>query len=318
MKFSIPWFPKKQRRSGRIGLAVGPDGLAIAHLDQAGKLSYCQFHPQPGDVSHLLENLCNEHGWRGLACSVVLHPVYYQLLLAEKPSVQSEEMSSAVRWLVKDLLGYPLEEAAIEHFALPDDAYRGRQKMLYAAALRKKTLQDLVEPAQSCGLKVDCVEIAELALHHLVSRLPEPSGAVALIQLYEGEGFINLVENGSIYLCRRLDLGLEKFHAVPDNIPFFEALLLEIQRSLDYYESQLGKGIVTTLYYSPGLAELEPLGQFLSNQLGLNVAPLDIQSFNSTKNENISIDDVQVQNCASAIGAALGPLQVAEVSRAAS
>jgi MSHA biogenesis protein MshI len=315
MKFTAPWLTKKRTRSGRVGLAVGPDGLAIVHLDQAGTLLYCQFHSQPGDQHRLLSELASEHGWQGIPCSVVLHPVYYQLLLAETPPVQAEEMSSAVRWLVKELLDYPLDEAAIEHFTLPSDAYRGRQKMLYAAALRKKTLQSLVEPAQSSGLDVDCVEIAELAMHNITARLPPVSGAAALVQLYEGEGFINLVENGAVYLCRRLDVGLERLSAESADVVSFETLLLEIQRSLDYYESQLGKGIVTTLYYSPGSAELAPLGKYLSDQLGLNISPLSLQSLNFATGDS---NEAQLLSCIGAIGAALGPLPEPEAASAAS
>ena len=318
MKLSIPWFDRNRVKPGRIGLAVGPDGLAAAHLDDSG-IRYCCFHSWPDDNNQLLAELTADNDWHAMPCSVVLHPVYYQLSLTEKPPVQPDEMPSAVRWQVKEFLDFPLDEAAIEYFLLPDDAYRGRQKMLYAAALRKKALQDLVEPVQNSGLEVDCIEIAELALNNVVCRLPAVNGAAALVQLYEGGGFINLIEDGSIYLCRRLDIGLERFTGNTDNSDCYEMLLLEIQRSLDFYESQLGKGIVTTLYYSPGTSQFNLLGEFLSNQLGLNVLPLSLPSLllNGDGSEETNADE-QALICINAIGAALGPLSCSEVVSAAS
>ncbi|HEB28366.1 MAG TPA: hypothetical protein ENI05_11430, partial [Porticoccus sp.] len=252
-------------------------------------------------------------------CSMVLHPVYYQLLLAERPSVEEAELSSAVRWKVKELLDFPVEEAAVEHFLLPEDAYRGRQKMLYAAALRKTTLKSLVEPVEASGLSVDCIEIAELALHNIVSRLPQEGGGIAMVQLHEGEGFINLVEDGAIYLTRRLDIGLDKFSSTGNNTAFFDSLFLEIQRSLDYYESQLGKGIITRLFYSPGLPDTNSIGEFLSAQLGLNVSTLDLTVLDAVEGSGINTDgNEQLVRSASAIGAALGAYRLPEDVRAAS
>lgn len=303
MAISIPWLAKRRGRAGRVGLAVGPDGLAVAFFNASQKLVFCRFYEQPGDIGELIEQLVSEHGWEAASCSVVLHPVYYQLLLAEVPAVQEAEIPQAVRWKVKELLDYPLEQAAIEYFLLPEDAFRGRQKMLYAAALRKSTLKGLVEPIEAAGLDVDCIEIAELALHKLVARLPAEPGGAAFVQLHEGEGYMNLVEDGEIYLCRRLDVGLEKLYPDGDNSVFFESLLLGIQRSLDYYESQLDKGIVTHLYYSPGLTGVKPVGDFLSAQLGLNVVPLSLTGLGI--DTDLAMSDEDVLRCATAIGAAL-------------
>ncbi len=316
MAISIPWLAKRQRRSGRVGLAVGPDGLFVACVDAKGCLTHCQQHRQPGDSSQLLAEMVAEYQWQDMPCSIVLHPAYYQLLLTETPPVQAEEMATAVRWKVKEFLDYSLEEAAIEYFALPNDAYRGRQKMLYVAALRKAALQSLVEPVEASGLQVDCVEITELALHNIVSRMPaEDAGGCALVQLYDGEGVINLVEGGAIYLSRRLDVGLANFNANGDNAVFFDALYLEIQRSLDFYESQLGKGIITRLFYSPGIAETQAIGQFLSNQLGLHVEALDLMALNIFESRLSEVQgEHEVMSCVCAIGAALGPEVVSAAS----
>lgn len=313
MAINIPWISKQRSGAGRIGLAIGPDGLSVAQVNAAGELVYCQFHDQSGDTRDLLIELQRKHDWGAIPCSIVLHPVYYKLLLAERPPVEKDELASALRWKLKDLLDYPLDEAAVEYFLLPDDAYRGRQSMVYAAALRKSTLHSLVDPVEDCGLRVDCVEIAELAIHNLIARLSTEVGGTACVQLHEGEGFINLVEDGAVYLSRRLDIGLDAFAPDGDNSQFFEALYLEIQRSLDFYESQLGKGIITQLLYSPGLPANAPIGEFLSQQLGLNVAALDFSQFV----HSALIYQPEMLRCASAVGAALGPVK-AESLRAAS
>lgn len=312
--FGSTWLGRNKAGSGRVGIAVGPDGLAIALVNAVGNVSFCHFYEPGDDMGSLVKSVVKKYDWENIPCSVVLHPAYYQLFLAESPAVNDAEMTSAVRWKVKELLDFPLEDAAIEHFLLPDDAYRGRQKMLYASALRKTALKSLIEPFVASGLDVDCIEISELAIHNIVSRLPVAGGGIAMVQLHDGEGFINLVEDGSLYLTRRLDVGLDKFRPGEDNAPFFDTLFLEIQRSLDYYESQLGKGIITRLFYSPGTVDTSAIGDFLSAQLGLNVSPLnvvDLDICTATPSDHIL-------HSTSAIGAALGPYNLGGANSAAS
>lgn len=310
MALSIPWLHKKQAKKGRIGLSAGPDGLGVAYINAEQELVFTKFFANPGDVEQLLRDLVVEQGWQDMPCSMVLHPVYYQLLLTEAPQVPANELCSAVRWKVKEFLDFPIEEAAIEYFSLPDDAYRGRQKMLYVAVLRKSTLQSLVDPVEASGLSVDCIEVSELALHNLFSRLPAERGGSAVVQLCGAEGFINLVEDGAIYLCRRIEIGIDGFQHDGDNAKYFEALLLEIQRSMDFYESQLGKGIVSHLYLAPDNSTTSQIGGFLSSQLGLNVEPLDVADL------GMSLEDAD-SGCIDAIGAAMQPRKEKEPISAA-
>jgi len=312
---SIPWLKKNKADSGRVGLTVGPDGLSVACVDADRRLVFCQFFERPEDSTTLLNELVAEQDWGGMPCSLVLHPVYYQLLLTETPAVDSDEMSSAIRWKIKELLDFPLDDAAIECFELPTDAFRGQKKMLYAAAMRKSKLKELLEPVSESGLVVDCIEVAELALHNLTRKIPVERGGVAILQLLEGVGFINLVEDGAIYLCRRLDFGLDRFNALGDNRDFFDSLMLEIQRSLDYYESQLGKGIVTSLFYAPGVIMTEPIGEFLSQSLAINVEPLTFASM--AFDTELDLEDPQLLRSVIAIGAALTPQGLSEVVNAA-
>lgn len=314
MALKIPWFKAGKPSIGRVAVSLGPDGIGLAFIDADGQLGYCQFHDRLGDTEELLKEIVEQQGWQGVACSIVLHPVYYHLVLAECPEVKGDELSSAIRWKINDLLDFPVEEAAIESFLLPNDAYRGRQKMLYAAALRKVTLESLVEPVERSGLAVDCVEISELAVHNIVSRYTNEGGGTAVVQLYEGEGFINLIDQGDLYLTRRLDVGLDKYQPNKDSTNFFDSLFLEVKRSLDYYESQLGKGIITQLYYSPGMDGYKPIGDFLTAQLGLYVAPIDFTQSKPT----VDVLPDQLMKCAAAVGAAMGPVSKQEAARAAS
>ena len=311
MKLAIPWLNQRRKPSGRLGVAVGPDGLALAQLDEQGELAFQQVVTEPGDSRELLAALVAEHGWQGLPCSLVLHPAYYQLQLIDGPEVAADEMTQAVRWRVKDLLDFPLEQAAIDSFPLPEDAYRGRQAKRYAAILQKSMLQDLATPLEEAGLALDCIEVAELALHNIASRIEHQAGGFAVLQLFGGEGFVSMVEDSKLYLTRRIEQGLEQFLNGGNPQGFLDTLMLELQRSLDFYESQLGKGIITHLYYTPANDLTRPIGEFLSQYLGLHVEPLSLAGMVAGELGEASGHSV------TAIGAALGPRQDEEAGDAA-
>lgn len=301
MKLAIPWFKSNQPKSGRVGIAVGPDGISVAQVDEQDGLIFHQGYELPEDLADFFAELVEQHDWHQQPCSLVIHPAYYQLLLTDRPSVETEETHQALSWKIKELLEFPVDQAVIDYFTLPDDAYRGRQKMVYVAALQKNQLQRLAEPIQNSGLMVDCIEVAELAINNLATRHKHETGAFAVLKLFDAEGFINMVEDGSLYLTRRFDLGTDEFFSGHDPQAFLNNLLLEVQRSVDYFESQLGKGIVTHLYYSPSGDIYQAIGDFLSEQLGIHVAPIPMGALVD------SAQGDQLGRRALALGAALGP-----------
>lgn len=294
------WARGRTAAAGRIGIAVGPEGYALTQLDAGAQLVYCEALSPQVEWAATLAHLVEQRRWQHMACSLVLHPSYYQLLLTEAPKVADAELAAALRWKIKDLIDYPVAEAAVAAFRLPADAYRGRQAMAYCAVLRKCALQELVQPIEQSGLMLDSVEIAELAIHKLAALAPT-EGGLAQLHLLADEGFINLVAGGQVYLSRRLDVGIDALLS-DKSTQARDQLLLEIQRSLDFYESQLGKGIISQLYFSPMEASTEELGEFIASRLGINVRPLPLPDLSPHVDEELPL-----QRCVMAIGAALKP-----------
>ena len=111
---------------------VQSDQLVLAHVDQRGGSPFmlnCKRVPlaSPTEAAVILEDLVKEYEMEGTQCSFVLNPKDYNLHLVEAPNVEPDELRSAVRWKIKDLLDMKIDEAAIDVFEVPEDAYRGRE-----------------------------------------------------------------------------------------------------------------------------------------------------------------------------------------------
>lgn len=269
-----------------MGVSVDASGVAVAHVegkDAANlKLKSCNFSPCQGGQAQLdaLTGLVNGMGLQGAAANFVLDPSQYSLLLIEPPQVSAEEMKQAVRWRIKDLVDFDVNSAAIDIINLPEDAFRGRKQMIYVVAAAKSVVEAAEQLVSGAGLRLQYVDIAETSLCNLLDGFDTESHGSALMYLKQGEGMVNLVKNRSLYLTRKVKADIELIDPQDAlNSNAFNHLLLETQRSLDYYESQLGQAPATELLLLPVGEKGAALSEALNNNLGLNAHTLDLPEF---------------------------------------
>lgn len=190
----------------------------------------------------------------------------YQLHLLQAPDVDDHELAGALRFGLGDLVNQPLESLVVEAFRLPDDAYRGRSRIAQAVVCERLVVQELVAWCNTMSLDLRQILITELVLLNLLALL-EPEGSVGILVLNEHDGRISIFREGSLYLTRQLHIGQQELRQVlgsvepgepglqlvPDVDGPLEYLQLEVQRSMDYFDSQMGMGLVTQLWLLPSL-----------------------------------------------------------------
>ena len=99
-------------------------------------------------------------------------------------------------------------------------------------------------------------------------------------------------------MARRIEQGLD--HAGDD----FGTVTLEIQRSLDYFESQLGKGYINRLLLLPMKRNGAAALQTLSTGLAVKLQALDLRELFPGQ-ATAAIDEAEQAYCMAAVGAAL-------------
>lgn len=234
-------FLSVKNRSGCVGLEFNAQGIALSYRSGAdqSKVQHCELILDlDGKLARSqLKRRVSDLKLKGFATNVVLPVADYNLLLVEAPKVPSEELVEAMRWKVKDLLPYPLEECLIELFHLPAGSTKGRT-MLYVVAARLTDIQEVIDLIEGADLKLNSIDIQELALRNLVESQMDTSQGVGLVHLEQNRGLLILIQAGDVYLSRKFDIDYNAglFDELPES-----QLLLELQRSLDYYERQMGQ-----------------------------------------------------------------------------
>lgn len=300
----------KNRGQERIGVSIGDDGVAVARIDrQAGspRLTAC-VHAAGAGPAAVIGDL--GLGKRSLATAVMARSDY-QLLLVEAPDVPLTELPAAVRWRIRDLIGFSVDDAVIDVFELPEQARRGQARMLYAVAAPREAVQGQVDSLGVCGISLEAIDIPELCQRNIAALLPQDGAGVALLMLYADHAILTLTHSGVLYLARHIETGLEQLDSA-DGDSLVEALAggiaLEVQRSLDYYESHYNQPPIGDLVMAPGGRRLGELPQRVGEQLAIRVCELDLATMLAPAEP---LTPTAEARCFSAIGAALRTAAVA-------
>src|SRR5688572_10296179 len=107
---------RRDREPGWLAIALQPGVLHYAHgVHASGKASIERCGKRALDASaKVAADLAKELGFERYRCSTVLPMGEYQLLLVDTPGVPAAELKTAVRWRIKDLLDYRIDEATVD------------------------------------------------------------------------------------------------------------------------------------------------------------------------------------------------------------
>lgn len=303
-------FRKRARTHALTGLYLTPRVLATASIDhQRGRKPHvlaATARELSGD-SDLEQVLREVSPGRRAPVNLILPEGQYELLLVEAPRVQPSELRAAVRWKVRNLIDFHIDDAVIDVFEIPGQNNRPQgQAMMYAVAARAREVREYIDQVESADLELQVIDITEMALRNLAAQLDEDVRGVAMLYLDEDHGIITITHQGSLYLSRRLETGTTQLFEEPH--ASYDQIALEVQRSLDYYDSHFGQPPVAALSVLPGFATHENLIESLGESLNLEV--------NGYRPENIVDSDVELpdEHLAEFLIALGGALRQEEVS----
>lgn len=309
----LQWLGAKKRVEGTVGLSLTSRRLSLAHiLCQHDETSLLASHYEElGDtgVAERLASVVGELGLQGASTNLVLAPNDYSIYLVEAPQVGDDEMASAIRWKIKDLLDMPVEDAIIDVLRLPENAFSGRKQMIYAIASARSRLEEKIAKVSQSGLSLSSIDIPEMALRNIVRQFGDDSQGLAFISLRENGSTLNITRQGELYLTRRINTQVGPDALLePDWEMRRDRVVLEIQRSLDYFESQMGQNPITQIMIAPRGHDTESMMNSLADALASPVGVLDYDSeidLDTLPGNGTNADAQAGQSLIMAVGAAL-------------
>lgn len=221
-----------------------PGSLSFAHgICEAGrKTAVTRWGTQPvGDSAKELEQAGKELGIERYRCLTLLPATEYQLLLVDAPNVPPLELKTAVRWRLKDMLDYHVNDATIDVLDIPvGPAGASRGHSMYAVAARNDVIQACIDKFSAAQLPLSVIDIAETAQRNIAALFEPAERGIGLLYIGAKQALLTINFRGELYLARRIDIGTEQLLA-PAGEQRQEGLnriLLELQRSFDHLDRQ--------------------------------------------------------------------------------
>ena len=295
----VPGLRQQALPQNQLGLSVLPQGLALASVQRSvgttPRLVRCEHYPlaRQADPGLTLRTIVLQQGIeRAASFRLVLNPDEYQLHLVESPDVPDSELREAVRWRIRDLIDFPVDEAAIDVFDMPQQAGTGSRetgKMMCVVVARNPVIAQKAAMVNRSGGELDVIDITDLALRNVLSLTPADATGVALLYVEPTYSLILITAESTLYLSRRIWIGGNELSALAGRDPHSpefhrvaDALAMELLRSLEYYESHFSRPAVESLYIAPlGVAE-PALRGYLGQALNVKVQDLDLNALLDT------------------------------------
>lgn len=293
-----------------VGVRFSLQGLAVARVE-LGKgrplLNLADFQPcEPSAWEPVLTELVRRHGLKGQPCVGCLEGAGYQIIPIAHPGLAEAELREALRWQVREMLNFSVEEAVTDYLEPPTQR-SGRQLLVVVA--RQGQMAERAQLIQKAGLELVAIDIRETALRNLASLLPEDRQGVALVGFAWEDGFLTVSHQGRLVVTRNLRMGERGLRQrVPDGDDYGDAaiaaldqLVLEVQRLLDYHDSHFQQPPVATLMLPPGTRRAPLFERYFRANLNIAVQTLELgEVFEGAA----SLDPEQQNRCLFAIGAA--------------
>jgi len=274
----LGWFNKSAQSSGLLAVAIEPEAIKFAHVRAANRerplaTRWWNVPCPPSEQADSLQSETKEHGLARFVCTTLLEPADYQILLVEPPKVPTDELKAAIRWRIKDLLEYHIDDATVDVFEVRAEGdAKGSARAMYAVATPNEVVQKRIALFQSARVPLKVIDIPEMAQRNVAALFESPDKATAMLAFSPWGGMLTISFRGELLLTRRLEVTSVQLGQREHGDHYRERVATEITRSLDIFDRQRLSVGVGELLLAP-LPQDPELEQFLRSRLYVPVVP---------------------------------------------
>lgn len=238
-------FPGLKRKSGWMSIVDRGGEVTLAHVARNGR-------PRPevlaldtfsvgGDVRQALQRLRSARSLKSYACTTLMSDGEYSLTQLDAPPVPNEERKEALRWAIKEMVAYPVDNACIDVLDIPSTGLpQGRLAGVMVVSAAEQAVRSRVAPFEAAKVPLAAVDIPELAQRNVAALLEDENRGLAFLRVDESGMMLTLTFHGELIAVRRGEMNTLQLNSADadERARVLERLVLEVQRSLDNFDRQ--------------------------------------------------------------------------------
>ncbi|RTE86395.1 MULTISPECIES: hypothetical protein [Gammaproteobacteria] len=200
---------------------------------------------------------------------IVLSSAYVEQVSVDKPDVAEDDIPAALQWTLKDLVNIDAADMVVDYCDLPIQA--GSENKIVAIAASRSFLQPLLDIIHEQKFDVQGIVNADVAFTYWFA--PDER-ILALSQTQHESNELHIIAQQRLVLNRELTRITQIGKMSPENMDEVEQLALEIQRSLDFYTSQLRQAPLTQVVLATNHPQAPQIVDMVGAQLGMQSSVL--------------------------------------------
>lgn len=251
------WNKQALSEDGWTAVMFGTGHISVAEVerrrDARPRVRSCESFAREGSDLDALKRLKNAKRIARTRCTTLLWHGQYQLLQVDAPDnvardAASAELRDSLRWRIKEMVDFPVEQAGIDVLQIATPG--GRTPQVWVVAASHEVLRPRVHLFQDAKVPLAAIDIPELAQRNLSGLFEEPNRGLALAAFDDKGGRLTITYQGELYMTRHLDVSAPEL-ARPNAAALHERILLDIQRSLDNFDRNYSAIPLTRLMVGP-------------------------------------------------------------------
>ncbi len=231
--------------------------------------------------------LIDKHKLSEASCCLILPGNRYQLLQIDKPAIPDEELTAALAWTVKDLVNVAPEDLVADYFHLPAKIPMQGDK-LNVIVTSAKTIRPMIDVFIKHKIELDGIVPEEMVIRNIIGD--EDTASLLLSQQKNEEAALQIVKKDQIYFARKLR-GFNRIHEysaeeLVDGLT--DSLSLEVQRSMDYFESQLKQAPIKNILLAMPTEHQSLIAEQIAQHFPIEVKIMTLTNKKAILDESLS------------------------------
>ncbi len=238
-------FPAARRKPGWLALIPQGGEITLAHVvrqrDSRPEVRLLDRFSIETNAVAAFQRLRSARSLKSYACTTLMPDGDYSLTQVDAPPVPREERKEALRWAIKEMVAYSVDNACIDVLDIPSAGLpQGRSAGVLVVSAAEQAVRSRVAPFEAAKVPLAAVDIPELAQRNVAALLEDENRGLAFLRLDESGMMLTLTFHGELIAVRRGEMNTQQLNSADtdERARVLERLVLEVQRSLDNFDRQ--------------------------------------------------------------------------------
>lgn len=229
---------------GCVGIALYPTSVRLVKLlpneEQALTCVDVRDYPleRPELLPALLAHVISEMSLQHFKCVFVIPPDKVESVQIEMSEMPTIDVHASLPWKLKDLVSIPPQDMICDYIEMDVQPF-GQPVKAQVMATSKAYIEMLLAPFHKAKVPVHAITTEQFVIAKL--QTVEDAAQLVFVQHTDSTGILLILKNQQICFARKIRGTDAVVNMLPEEVKEYGAdmIAIEIQRSVDYYESQL-------------------------------------------------------------------------------